>query len=250
MDFDRGEMTLSSPQNFTPPPGAHEVKLTREGTLHYLPISIAGLPPVLAAFDLGNGGAISLSQEYQAKQPVITALPYAISLTGGVGGLHESRRVTLPTVRIGGFSFEGVPADLSSQPGGPYAGKANVGIQMFRPFKLTIDLGHDGRECFRDQVAEMGHDGRAENHRDNDVHGRRHDPLRGELRKTEVDPERYRSCAEGERDEKLGDRHLNQGVYRTVMRKPTLPEGRGPSTTFGECPVSPSSAVFRALKGR
>ena len=143
MDFDRGEMTLSSPQNFTPPPDAHEVKLTREGTLHYLPISIAGLPPVLAAFDLGNGGAISLSQEYQAKQPVITALPYAISLTGGVGGLHESRRVTLPKVRIGGFSFGGVPADLSSQPGGPYAGKANVGIQMFRPFKLTLDLGHD-----------------------------------------------------------------------------------------------------------
>jgi hypothetical protein len=32
------------------------------------PDSIAGLPPVLAAFDLGNGGAISLSQEYQAKQ--------------------------------------------------------------------------------------------------------------------------------------------------------------------------------------
>jgi predicted aspartyl protease len=143
MDFDRGEMTLSSPQGFTPPAGAHEVKLTRDGTLHYLPISVDGLPPVEAAFDLGNGGAVSLSQEYQVKQPTITALPYAIGLSGGVGGLHETRRVTLPKVEIGGFRFDNVPADLGGQPGGPYAGKANVGIQMFRPFKLTLDLAHD-----------------------------------------------------------------------------------------------------------
>jgi hypothetical protein len=143
MDFDRGEMTLSSPKNFTPPAGAHEVKLTRDGTLHYVPISIAGLPPVEAAFDLGNGGAVSLSQEYQSKQPTITALPYAIGMAGGVGGVHENRRVTLPKVEIGGFAFDNVPADLGGQPGGPYAGKANVGIQMFRPFRLTLDLAHD-----------------------------------------------------------------------------------------------------------
>ena len=143
MDFGRGEMTLSSPQGYTPPAGAHEVKLTRDGTLHYLPISIDGLPPVDAAFDIGNGGAISLSQEYHSKQPLITALPYATSLAGGVGGLHEARRVTLPKVEIGGFSFDHVPADLGSVTEGPYAGRANVGIQMLKQFKLTMDLGHD-----------------------------------------------------------------------------------------------------------
>ncbi|MCL6742052.1 aspartyl protease family protein [Sphingomonas sp. RB56-2] len=143
MDFEQGEMTLASPQGFTPPAGAHEVKLTRDDTLHFLPISIGGLPPIDAAFDIGNGGAISLSQEYHSKQPLIASLPYGTSLAGGVGGLHEARRVTLPTVEIGGFTFDNVPADLGGKPNGPYAGKANVGIQMLKQFKLTMDLGHD-----------------------------------------------------------------------------------------------------------
>ncbi len=143
LDFDRGELTLSPSQNVTAPAGAAEIKLKREGTLHFMPVSIAGLPPVDAAFDLGNGGALSISQEYHVQHSLFASLPYAIGMAGGVGGLHEARRVTLPRVEVGGFAFDAVPADLGSVPGGPYQGGANVGIQMFRPFKLTLDLGHD-----------------------------------------------------------------------------------------------------------
>jgi predicted aspartyl protease len=143
LDFDRSELTLSPAEGFVAPAGATEVKMKRDGTLHFLPISVDGLPPVDAAFDIGNGGAISLSQEYHSKQPQFAKLPFAVSLAGGVGGLHETKRVTLPTVEIGGFTFNNVPADLGSQPDGPYKGGANVGIQMLRQFKLTMDLGHD-----------------------------------------------------------------------------------------------------------
>jgi hypothetical protein len=143
LDFDRGELTLAPSKDFAAPAGATEVKLKRDGTLHYMPISIGGLPPVDAAFDLGNGGAISLSKEYHEKQPMFAALPYAIGMSGGVGGVHENKRVTLPRVEVAGFAFDAVPADLGSQPDGPYEGGANIGIQMFRPFKLTMDLGHD-----------------------------------------------------------------------------------------------------------
>ena len=55
--------------NFAAPAGATEVKLRREGTLHFLPISVAGLTPVEAALDLGNGGALSLSKEYHETRP-------------------------------------------------------------------------------------------------------------------------------------------------------------------------------------
>ena len=143
LDFDRGELSLSPSKGFVAPAGATELKLKRDGTLHYLPISIGGLSPVNAAFDLGNGGAISLSQEYHSRQPSFASLSHAIGMSGGVGGLHEIKRVTLPKVEVGGFVFDAVPADLGSQPGGPYKGKANIGIQMFRQFKLTMDLGHD-----------------------------------------------------------------------------------------------------------
>src|SRR4030095_13420749 len=99
--------------------------------------------PVMAAFDLGNGGAISLSREYQDAEPSFAKLPYSLGMSGGVGGLHESKRVSLPSVEIAGFKFQQVPAILDANGNGPHKGQANAGIQLFRQFKLTLDLGRD-----------------------------------------------------------------------------------------------------------
>jgi hypothetical protein len=143
LDFDRNELSLTPSKGFAAPSGATEVKLRRDGTLHYVPVSIDGLPPVEAAFDLGNGGALSISKEYHEKQPYFATLPYAVSMSGGVGGVHEMKRVSLPKIQMAGFDFASVPADLGSLADGPYENGANVGIQMFMPFKLTLDLGHD-----------------------------------------------------------------------------------------------------------
>ena len=143
LDFDKQLLRLSPAMNFAAPSGATEVKLTRRSTLHYLPISVDGQPPVEAALDLGNGGALSLSKEYHESVPALAKLPYAISLSGGVGGLHETKRVTMPTVEIGGFTFKNVPTDFGSVADGPYEGRANAGIQLFKPFHVTLDLGHD-----------------------------------------------------------------------------------------------------------
>lgn len=143
LDFDRQLLSLSPAMNFVPPPGATEVKLRRESTLHYLPIRLDGLPPVEAALDLGNGGALSVSKEYFDSNPRLASLPYATGLGGGVGGLHEDKRATIPTVTVAGFTLSGVPAEFRSVPKGPYAGRVNAGIQLFKPFHVTLDLGHD-----------------------------------------------------------------------------------------------------------
>ncbi len=143
VDFDKQILTLSPSKNFVAPVGATEVKLTRDSFTHFLPVSIDGLPPVDAAFDLGNGGALSVSAEYFKKTPSLAKLRYAVGLSGGVGGLHENRRVTLPKVTVGGVSLDQVPADLGTFQGGPYKDRVNAGIQLFKPFHLTLDLGHD-----------------------------------------------------------------------------------------------------------
>jgi hypothetical protein len=143
LDFDEQILTLSPAKNFAAPARAAEIRLKRDSFTHYLTVSVNGLPPVQAAFDLGNGGALSVSKEYFDKTPSLGALPYAIGMGGGVGGLHENRRVTLSKVSFGGFTLDQVPADLGSFAGGPYAGGVNAGIQLFKPFKLTLDLGHD-----------------------------------------------------------------------------------------------------------
>lgn len=143
LDFDKQILRLSPAIDFAAPAGATEVKLKREGTLHFLPIAVDGQKPVEAALDLGNGGALSLSKEYHESVPAFARLPYAIGLSGGVGGLRETKRVTMPKVEIGGFTFSNVPTDLGSVANGPYDGRANAGIQLFKPFQLTLDLGND-----------------------------------------------------------------------------------------------------------
>jgi len=143
IDFERQVLSLTPNGNFPPPSGATEVKLKRDGTLHYLPISIDGLPPVDAALDLGNGGALSLSKEYHEAKPQLHSLPFALGMGGGVGGVHELKRTTLPKLELAGFSFSGVPTELDVLADGPYAGRANAGIEMFKPFEVTLDLGHD-----------------------------------------------------------------------------------------------------------
>lgn len=143
IDFGRRTIRFAPREGHVPPAAATEIRLSRRGPLHLLPVRIAGLPPHDAIFDLGNNGAISLSLEYHRSQPFFSTLGSATAMGGGVGGLHEVRRVILPSVEIGGVRFDNVPAQLGALAGGPYAGLANAGIQLFRPFALTLDLAGD-----------------------------------------------------------------------------------------------------------
>jgi hypothetical protein len=142
LDFEKKLLALAPAAGFSAPAGAAEVRLTRDGALHYLPMSING-SPARAALDLGNGGALGISKEYADSNPTLAALPFAVGVGGGVGGLHELKRVTVPKIDIGGFAFADVPADMGQSTGGPFAGGANAGIQLFRPFRVTFDLGRD-----------------------------------------------------------------------------------------------------------
>ena len=143
IDFERQSISFAPRKNFVPPTSGKEVPLRRRGPLHILPVRIGRLPPHDAIFDLGNNGAISLSLEYHRSMPYFAGLPSATAMGGGVGGLHEVKRVTLPSVEIGGARFDNVPAQLGALADGPYAGLANAGIQLFRPFVLTLDLAGD-----------------------------------------------------------------------------------------------------------
>ncbi|QIK96666.1 PDZ domain-containing protein [Sphingomonas sp. HDW15A] len=143
IDFDRQEISFAPRGGFTPPSNAAAIALRRRGALHTLSIRIGDLPPHDAIFDLGNSGAISLSQEYHRSQPYFATLPSATGMSGGVGGLHEVRRITLPSVEIAGVRFDQVPAQLGGLANGPYSGMINAGIQLFRPFVLTLDLAGD-----------------------------------------------------------------------------------------------------------
>lgn len=143
IDWDRKQLTLTPTARFTPPADARLVPLKARESFHFVEVAVAGLPPIEALFDLGNGSAINLPSDYWSKQPLLANLPYAESQIGGVGGLHPSRAVTLPSVTFAGQTFRQVPAGLGpdSQGNDPAHG-SNVGIGLLKQFRVTLDLGN------------------------------------------------------------------------------------------------------------
>jgi predicted aspartyl protease len=143
-DWDRNLLTIADSAHFTPPPNATVLPVERRGPFNFVKLSVAGLPTIDAVLDLGAGGAISLPSDYWSKQPALASLRFADTQSGGVGGIHSSRAVTLPSVEFAGRRFDKVPAVLGGDSNGGAAERgSNLGIGMLKQFALTLDLGHD-----------------------------------------------------------------------------------------------------------
>lgn len=143
IDFMTRTLTLADPARFTPPVGATEIPLEREGRLHNMTVSVAGLPPTTAHVDLGNGGTLLLARAYWRDRPALAGLRHATGEAGGVGGFLPTRRVTLPSVSFGGYEFRAVPADMNVDASALPDTGLNIGIGLFRPFHVTLDLKRD-----------------------------------------------------------------------------------------------------------
>jgi predicted aspartyl protease len=139
IDFPRRRILFSDRASFRPPADAVPLDLRERGRLPAVSVSIAGLEPVEADLDLGNGGTVLVSQAYWAGQPRLAALRHAESQSGGVGGMFRARRVTLPEVGFAGMTFTNVPATLSEDPKSLPVSGANVGIEMLKPFSVSFD---------------------------------------------------------------------------------------------------------------
>ena len=146
LDFDwpSGKLTITPAADYSPPAGATVVPLERRGPFNFVTVAVAGLAPIKALLDLGNGGNINLPSDYWADKPVLASLRYADQQAGGVGGVHGVRMVTVPAVEFAGARFANVPGVLGpDSKGGQAQHGANLGIGFLKQFDLTLDLGRD-----------------------------------------------------------------------------------------------------------
>jgi membrane-associated protease RseP (regulator of RpoE activity) len=81
-----------------------------------------------------------LSHAYWTSQPKIAGPRHAESQSGGVGGMVRARRVTIPEVELAGMRFTDVPSTLNEDPKALPTSGANVGIEMFKPFTVSLDI--------------------------------------------------------------------------------------------------------------
>ncbi|MEO8175912.1 MAG: aspartyl protease family protein [Sphingomicrobium sp.] len=139
IDFPGRKITFADRAGFHAPVGANRLAMGESGLRPTVKIGIAGLPPVDADLDLGNGGTVILANSYWRGQAALARLPHAQGQSGGVGGLALTRRVTLPSVEFAGLRLAGVPAALNEDPQSLPVTGANVGIEMLKSFVVTFD---------------------------------------------------------------------------------------------------------------
>lgn len=142
IDFAGSTIRFDDPRTFQAPRHASRVELNERDRLPSVKLSLNGLPAVDADLDLGNGGTLSVAQSYWIAQPSLAALPHAQGQSGGVGGLHLSRRVTVPQVVFAGRRFDHVPATFNESPTALPSVGASIGIEMLKSFVVTIDTAH------------------------------------------------------------------------------------------------------------
>lgn len=139
IDFPARTIAFTDRAHATAPAGATRIPLEDGDHLRSVPIAIGGDQPIQATLDIGNGGSLLLSNQYWKDKPALASLRYAQTQTGGVGGLKSARRVVLPEITFAGQRLTNVPAVLNTDPTALPTQGGNVGIELLKPFVVTID---------------------------------------------------------------------------------------------------------------
>ena len=139
IDFPARRIGFASRDGFKPAAGSTRIALGDDTHLRSVPVSVGSRAPIQATLDIGNPGSLMLATSYWKGKPEFASLRYAETQTGGVGGLKSARKVVLPEVTFAGQRLTNVPAILNTDPDALPTQGGNIGIEMLKPFVVTID---------------------------------------------------------------------------------------------------------------
>ncbi|HEX5437985.1 MAG TPA: aspartyl protease family protein [Gemmatimonadaceae bacterium] len=146
VDFGRHTIAFHDPAAFQAPPGATTVPLNASAGARTVPVRIEDGPEVQADFDIGNGGSLLLFPSYWRPHHMLQHRTVSERLSGGVGGRHAEKVLTVESLTFAGHTFHDIPASLT-KPGiqavNGDRSVANLGIQMYSRFRVMTDFPHD-----------------------------------------------------------------------------------------------------------
>ena len=143
IDFPDRKIAFHDPQTFQAPTRVSAVALV--SSMHggrHLMVSIEGHPPVTADFDLGNTGAVLVSNAYGRELGLLNDHASSDTLAGGVGGMSVHDVAVLKRMTLGGFELRDVPALLNRVDDQEPRQGANIGMLVFSRFRLITDYPH------------------------------------------------------------------------------------------------------------
>jgi predicted aspartyl protease len=128
--------TLAEADRAAAPAGVR-LQLTTVHGIEALPVSVEGLPPVLAVFDLGNGSGVMVGKAYAERVGFTRdGRPQRRAAGGGIGGSVDRTMVTLARLDVAGRAFRDIPAAIDEQKS---AEDLNIGTSILRHFRITVD---------------------------------------------------------------------------------------------------------------
>ena len=139
IDFPSRTIAFADRAGAAAPLGATRIPLQDGDHLRSVPVTIGADQPIQATLDIGNGGSLLLANAYWKDKPALASLRFAETQTGGVGGVKTARRVVLPEITFAGQKLTNVPAVLNTDPTALPTSGGNVGIELLKPFVVTID---------------------------------------------------------------------------------------------------------------
>lgn len=139
LDLPKQRLAFRDASEWKAPPNAVRVPLVRTASAQrQLPIAVEGQAPTQANFDLGNGAALALPQDFAQTAGVLDGRPESKRLFGGVGGLAPQTITTVKTLSFAGIQLHDVPTCVIAQ-GRPL----NLGMGVLRRFHIMTDYAHD-----------------------------------------------------------------------------------------------------------
>jgi len=119
------------------PPGVR-LPLAQEHGTDTLPVRIEDGSPVQAAFDLGNGRGVLIGARYAEQRNMLRdGRMVREEHGGGLGGEVRRAHFTLRSIEIAGLRLHAVPASIDAE---PTASDANLGLDVLRNFRITVDF--------------------------------------------------------------------------------------------------------------
>jgi hypothetical protein len=143
IDYAGLELSLSTPERFKPPRGAHSIPFELAERIPIVQGQLDGVD-VRLSVDTGSRVSLSLHSPFVAAHGLVEryqAAPEAV-MGWGVGGPSRGRPARFGTLRLGDLDIERIAGDLYTGNKGAFASadtSGNLGGGVFRRFTLTFD---------------------------------------------------------------------------------------------------------------
>lgn len=143
-DFPRGRARFLARGAFRPARDAIAIPLRTHGGAPVVAVQIEGAAPLDVLVDTGSSGVLALSAKAaEAAGLLAPGRPVGSAHSVSLGGLSLDRRVTARTLRVGSLTLRDAEVQVYAPATGAPAPAGLLGTGLFRPFRVTLDLGAD-----------------------------------------------------------------------------------------------------------